>query len=390
VIDDAPAVPPADTPAVGRPQTLDLDARSVVLVVTAAFLLTILLALLRETRVVLTWMVIGTLLALALDPVVAGIERRLGVRRSIALGIVIAALVGAANLVVVAVAPAATREAAKFGADLPRVVGRLGELPIVGPRLTRADAPAKVTDWLQSLPARLSSDPKPIEALTRAALGGALAAFMTILVAVVLLLDGRRLLQQTRRLVPAQHQARFERVADITYRTVGRYFAGSLFISMLVGICMLVAGLALRVPLIPVVAAWAAVTNLIPQIGGFLGGSAFVLLGLTRSPGTAVACLVYFLIWQQIENHVLQPTIIGDAVDLSPPATMLAALVGGATASVPGALVAVPLLGVAKQVYFELRSPGRPPRRRRRRGPVSQAVRRRFIHDAARRQTPDR
>ena len=350
-----------------RSRTVDLEVRSVALVVAAAFGLSAGLAVLRETRVVLTWIVIGTLLALALDPVVAAIERRLHVRRTIALGIVIAGLIGAANLVVVAVAPAATREAAKFSTELPRVVNRLGELPIVGPRLARADAPRQVSDWLQSLPSRLSNDPRPIEAFTRAALGGALAAFMTILVAVVLLLDGRRLLVQLRRLVPEDQHDRFERVADITYRTVGRYFAGSLFLSTLVGICMLIAGLVLRVPLIPIVALWAAVTNLIPQIGGFLGGSAFVLLGLTRSPGTAVACLAYFLVWQQIENHVLQPTIIGDAVDLSPPATMLAALVGGATASVPGALVAVPLLGVAKQVYFALHGTATPMRKDRRR-----------------------
>jgi putative heme transporter len=211
----------------------------------------------------------------------------------------------------------------------------------------------------------------------KASIGGALAAFMTILVAIVLLLDGRRLLTQVRRVVPARHHARFERVVDITYRTVGRYFAGSLFISMLVGICMLVAGLILRVPLIPIVALWAAITNLIPQVGGFLGGSAFVLLGLTRSPRTALACLVYYLIWQQIENHVLQPTIIGDAVDLSPPTTMLAALAGGATASVPGALVAVPLVGVAKQVYFELRGTGQRPPRPKRVGIVRRMARRR-------------
>jgi predicted PurR-regulated permease PerM len=80
-----------------------------------------------------------------------------------------------------------------------------------------------------------------------------------------------------------------------------------------------------------------------------------VLLGRSRSPLTGVACLVWFLGYQQFENHVLQPTIVGEAVNLSPPVTMMAALIGGSTAGVPGALVAVPLAGLVKAVYLELR-----------------------------------
>ena len=200
-------------------------------------------------------------------------------------------------------------------------------------------------------------------------LGGALAAFVTVLVAVSLLLDGRRLTRLARRLVPEARRSRFDRVLEVIYRTVGRYFAGTLLLASLTGMALFVAGLAIGVPLTPMVAIWAAVTNMIPQVGGFLGGSMFVLLGLTRSPGTALACLVFFLIWQQLENHVLHPTIVGDAVNLSPPATLLAALVGGATAGVPGALVAVPLLGVLKSIVLELRpdlDTGRRGHRRRR------------------------
>jgi putative heme transporter len=361
-------------------ETIELDPRSIVVAVAAAFGLGALIALADAARHVVTWTVIGALLALALDPVVRALERRLGVRRSIALAFVIIILIAVANVAIVALGPAATREATKFSRDLPGVVQRLGDLPIVGPRLRRADAPAKIGDWLQKLPARLSDNPKPLEAITSSVLGGALAASATTLVTIVLLLDGRRLKTAARRLVPADRQGQFDRVLGITYRTVGRYFAGSLLLATLTGLAMLVAGLVIGVPLIPLVALWAAVTNLIPQVGGFLGGSAFVLIGLTKSPGTAFACLAYFLVWQQIENHVLNPTIVGDAVNLSPPATMLAALAGGATAGVPGALVAVPLLGAAKSIFFELRPGARTaPRRRRRRGLFRNLARRAYL-----------
>ena len=51
-----------------------------------------------------------------------------------------------------------------------------------------------------------------------------------------------------------------------------------------------------------------------------------------------------------IENHVIQPAIVGRSVDLTPPTTMVAAFIGGAVAGVPGALVATPLVGAAKQL----------------------------------------
>ena len=65
---------------------------------------------------------------------------------------------------------------------------------------------------------------------------------------------------------------------------------------------------------------------------------------------------------QQFENNVIGPAIVGSAVNLTPPTTMLAALIGGAAAGVPGALIATPLLGAGKALYLESR--GRLPERR--------------------------
>ena len=94
----------------------------------------------------------------------------------------------------------------------------------------------------------------------------------------------------------------------------------------LAGVVTLVASLSLGVPLAPLLAVWVAICNPIPQIGGFLGAVPFVALGLTQSAVVGVICLIVFLIYQQTENHVLQPLIIGRAVRLTPPATMVAAL----------------------------------------------------------------
>jgi len=259
--------------------------------------------------------------------------------------------------------PAAVRQARKFSDELPTVLQRLTELPIIGHRLAEADVPAQIEQWLQDLPARVGGNDAAIERVVNAVVGGALAAFFTLLVTVVVLLDGERVVRLLRRLVPVPQRARADRAGQVLYRTVGRYFAGSIFLALLNGIALLATGTALGLPLMPVAAIWATVTNLIPQVGGFLGGSFFVMLGFSQSPTKGVLALAFFLLYQQIENHVLMPTIVGVAVDLSPPITMMAALIGGATLGVPGALMAVPLIGAAKAIAGELRpNPGGEPR----------------------------
>jgi predicted PurR-regulated permease PerM len=360
----------SDTTEVDRRRhepAIDLDLRTILAVPTAVLGLFAVFAFVRSTRQTLTWIVIGTVLAVALDPVVDSVQRKMSVRRGVAVGVVGAAVVGAGLAVVIFLGPPAVREAQSFSSDLPGVVERLGELPIVGQRLQDADAPARVQEFIEELPSRLSNDDEPLVRIVESAFGGALATFSVVLVTLVLLLDGHRIVQGARRVVPLARRDEVDRVLDILTRTIGHYFAGSLFVAVLSGLARLVVGLLVGVPLAPLAAIWATLTNLVPQIGGFLGGSFFVLLGFADGPRTGVICLAYFLVWQQIENHVIAPMIVGEAVDLSPPTTMMAALVGGAAAGVPGALVAVPLIGSAKAIYRELRGIERPERPERHR-----------------------
>jgi predicted PurR-regulated permease PerM len=139
------------------------------------------------------------------------------------------------------------------------------------------------------------------------------------------------------------------------YRTLGRYFGGSVTVAVLMGLFVLTLGLLLGVPLAPLAAVWAMLTSLIPQVGGFLGGSFFLLLAATEGVGIALIAGVGFVLYMNLENHVIQPAIVGKSVDLTAPTTMVAAFVGAAIAGVPGALIATPLVGAAKAIYLEAR-----------------------------------
>ena len=334
----------------------DLDWRSVVVFLLAFVALAALTGLVRGAARTMTWILVGALVALALDPLVSKLKRRLGGHRAVAVAVVLFGFLAAVVALVALFGPPAIEQARDLGSDLPGVVEDLGRLPIVGEQLREAGVPEQVEQFLDALPERLAGDTTPIERVGQSLLGGLLAAVTTILVAITLLLDGEHLLSRARRLVPVGRRGQADRIGRLAYRVIGQYFAGSVLVAGIAGIATTIAGLVLGVPLAPLAGAWVSMTNLVPQIGGAAGGIPFVLLGLSQGAGTGVACLVYFLTYQQFENNVLAPLVVGRSVDLSPPATMTAALIGVSAGGVVGALIAVPLLGAAKAVYLELRS----------------------------------
>jgi predicted PurR-regulated permease PerM len=181
------------------------------------------------------------------------------------------------------------------------------------------------------------------------------------LLMVGVLFEGPRLIGLVRGAVPAGHRVGADDIGRIVYRVVARYFAGSLLIALLNGIWVASTALIAGVPLAPVLAVWAALTSLIPQIGGLLGFAVVMLVSLSAGIGPALFMAVAFLFFMLLTNHVLQPTIIGSAIQLSAPVTMLSALGGFAIAGVVGALFIVPTVGAVKAVLQHARGIDPPP-----------------------------
>jgi predicted PurR-regulated permease PerM len=286
---------------------------------------------------------------------VSRLQARVGGRRRIAVAVVLSGFLIAVVALAALFGPPAARQARDLSRDLPGVVSDLETLPFIGDSLAKNDVPQKVEDFLNDLPKRLAGDTTPVERAGRSVANGVLAALATLLATVTLLLDGERLLGRVRRLVPERRRDAADRIGRLAYRSIGQYFAGSVLVAIIAGITVASVGLILGVPLAPLAGAWVAVFDLVPQIGGAVGGIPFVLLALTHSAGTGIACAVFFVLYLQFENNLLSPLVVGRSVDLSPPATMTAALVGVSAGGVVGAMVAVPLLGAAKAVYLELR-----------------------------------
>jgi predicted PurR-regulated permease PerM len=335
----------------------DIDPHSAIPISIAFTILAVSIWFVRSIPRTLALTAVASLIAFALIPVVEALRRRTGWNRRYAAALVLVSTGVIAITTIVLVAVPTTDQVRQFNRDVPKTVDQLGTLPIIGPRLREANASKKVRQWIDDFPKRLDAKSTPIATVFGVVADGIAASLFVLLLAITLVLDGERLVAIGRRLVPDRRKPDADRLGRLVYDVVGRYIAGTLFMAALAGVVTLVASLALGVPLAPLLAVWVAICNPIPQIGGFLGAVPFVALGLTRSAVVGVVCLVVFLIYQQTENHVLQPLIIGRAVRLTPPSTMVAALIGVAAGGAVGGLLAVPLLGASKAVYLALRPP---------------------------------
>jgi predicted PurR-regulated permease PerM len=159
------------------------------------------------------------------------------------------------------------------------------------------------------------------------------------------------------RLVPASRRERVSLLGDEILAKVGAYIVGALSIAVLAGastwIFALIVGLAYPFALAVVV----AVCDLIPQIGATLGAVVVSLVGVASSLTTGIICLVFFLIYQQVENYLIYPGVMRRSVKVSDVAAVVAALLGAALFGVVGALAAIPMVAAIQLIGREVLIP---------------------------------
>lgn len=336
-------------------QVLDLDWRTVVAALGFFTLAMAVYAVVFANPTQVTMIVVAVFVALALNPAVAWLNRRFHIPRGWAVVIVLTTLVVAAVLLLVLFGQKTAEQAQSMQDDLPRVLDQIDQIPIVGSRLADANAAAKVQEWLADLPKQLGSDDSQIAQVAARVSEGLGFALLTCVLILALLFDGPLLGRRAAQLIPGENQPRARQLGHIVYQVVGRYFTGSILLGIGQGLFVLITGLALNVPLTPVLAVWAGLTNLLPQIGGALGGIVVVAVALTQGFTTALIMGALFVAYMTFSNNVLLPVVVGRAVNMSPPTTMLAAIGGFAVAGIVGALFAIPIVGATKAIFVQLR-----------------------------------
>jgi predicted PurR-regulated permease PerM len=191
-------------------------------------------------------------------------------------------------------------------------------------------------------------------ALTKSIVTIIVAAVTIVFLTFFMLLEGPRWLERFYALLPEGSQERWRRIGRDIYRTIGGYVTGNLLISIIAGVVSTVVLLVCGVSYAVALGLLVAILDLVPLAGATLAAILVTTVAFVDQ-GVAVGLivLVYFVLYQQLENHVLQPLVYSRTVQLSPLAILIAVLIGAKLAGVLGALGAIPLAGTIQVLILE-------------------------------------
>ena len=173
--------------------------------------------------------------------------------------------------------------------------------------------------------------------------GGVLTAVLILLIAFYFLVDGDNIIRYLLSFLPLHRRIRARHIADRMGERMGGWLLGQLLLCLSIGVVCYIGLRAIGVPGAVALGVVAGFGEIIPMLGPIISAIPAIGLGLTQSPGHAVAVTVLYLVVQQLENNVLVPRIMGQALQLHPLAVIVALLIGGALLGVVGAIVAIPV-----------------------------------------------
>jgi predicted PurR-regulated permease PerM len=130
--------------------------------------------------------------------------------------------------------------------------------------------------------------------------------------------------------------------------------AGNLAVSLIAGLLSFIFLALAHIPFPVALALWVAIADLIPLVGATLGAVPSIVVAFVGSIPLGIATIVYFIVYQQTENYLIAPRVMTKAVDLSPAAVLLAALIGASLLGFVGALMAIPAAASIKLVMQEI------------------------------------
>jgi predicted PurR-regulated permease PerM len=156
-------------------------------------------------------------------------------------------------------------------------------------------------------------------------------------------------------LVPASRRDRVRELGDRILANVGAYVSGAFVVALCAGLSSLVflfiVGLGSYALAL---AAVVALLDVIPMIGATLGAVIVTAIGFATDPTTGLACLIFYIVYQQFENYVIYPRVMARSVDLPGSLIVIAALIGGGLLGVVGALLAIPTAAAIRLLVKEV------------------------------------
>jgi predicted PurR-regulated permease PerM len=344
--------PPRFRPAREDLPSVRAIARTVVVVVTAVVVL-YLIYLLRKP---IGWIIIAGFLAIAVSAPVNLLARRM--RRGMAIAIVYVAVLLTPFLVGLLIVPPIVREGNQLAQDLPGYVVDLRDFVTRNPTLQKLERDYQITSKLEAeankLPSRLGGAASTLGNIGLGLVNSLFAALNIFILSVFMVAGGPRWSRWVISLQPAARRARMTRILDASRRAVANYIGGALLQATIAGVTTYIVLTILGVPFAAPLAVLTFFADLVPLVGATL---AALIVGIVTAfndfPTTTIIWTIWAIVYQQLENNLIQPRIQSKAVNVEGFLVLVSVLFGATLFGIPGALLSIPVAATIQIVFVE-------------------------------------
>ena len=321
--------------------------RTILTVLGTIIAVVIVLEVIWISRHVITWILISLFLALALNPAVDWFQAHGVKRRGPAAGITFILALAAVAAIGALFVPTVVNQVTDFVSKVPDYVhdvshgkGRFGFLE------TKYHLQEKIQDAIHKGGASKVLGLSGVAiSVAKSVISIVVAAVTILFMTYFMLLEGPNWVDRFYGLLPEESRPRWRKVGHEIYRTVGGYVTGNLLISLIAGGLTTIVLLILGVPYAVALGLIVAILDLIPLAGATIAAILIGVVAFLHSIPAGIIVVVFFIVYQQVENHVLQPLVYGRTVQLSPLAVLISILIGAELAGILGALGAIPDAG---------------------------------------------
>jgi predicted PurR-regulated permease PerM len=329
---------------------VSVSARTILLVSAAAAIAWALASIANVLLVIL----VSVFSVAVLSPVVTAMERRFGWSRGLCSTVLVLVIVFVIGVVALVLAQAIGGAVRDLSHALPHIVDKarhsnLGKLINGG------------SDSLDTLRKHASDITRGVAKVSGgvahvgvSAFGAVTLVFSVVFLTLYGLIDERRARDWVGGLLYRNDRERYLQVTDRIVQTTSRYMLGNLAISVVCATVYGVTAVILGLPYPLALAVIAGILDLVPNVGATIAGVVIALIALSVSLEAMIVFLIVIVVYQQIENYVLQPTIIGKAAQLSGFAVLASVLAFGALFGLIGAIIGVPIAAGLQIVAEEL------------------------------------
>ncbi len=335
----------------------DAPVRSIAKIVLVTVAVILCLYLIYLVRRPLTWLFIAIFLAVALSAPVNFLNRHM--KRGFAIALVYLGLLGAIAVLTALLVPPVVNEATDLADNAPRYVEDVRDYVQKNDRLNEINNDYQITDKLDEeaakLPTRIGGAAGVLRDIGFGIVNG-IFAFVTIMVLAAFMLSGgpdwRR---RAMGLMPPDRAQRVDRVLDHMSRAVGGYVAGAMLVALIAGTSTFIVLTILGVPFAAPLGLVAGLFSLVPLVGATI---AAILIGLITLfsgdfPTDTIIWAIWAIVYQQLENNLLQPQIQKRTVNVNGFVILVSVLFGATLLGVLGALVAIPIAASIQIVIRE-------------------------------------